>query len=230
MDEYLLKLVAPKPPSVLVIPTAAADAPDKAASNGVRHFERLGAQASALMVLDGSDANNKDLVDIIDDYTHVYFAGGSPDYLLNALKDSLLLRRLRHWNAQGGILAGSSAGAMVMGTYMRSPQKGSWVDGLDVCQGFAALPHHEESDPVEVSKSLKENLPGEAYVLGIDAQTCCLQSRCRLEGTGGGSGYRVPERPLAEVWVRRGAAPPLDKGRFVTDTGPNLVGGVPFLS
>ena len=186
MDEYLLKLVAPKPPSVLVIPTAAADAPDKAASNGVRHFERLGAQASALMVLDGSDANNKDLVDIIDDYTHVYFAGGSPDYLLNALKDSLLLRRLRHWNAQGGILAGSSAGAMVMGTYMRSPQKGSWVDGLDVCQGFAALPHHEERDPVEVSKGLKENLPGEAYVLGIDAQTCCLQSDAGWKVLGAG--------------------------------------------
>ena len=192
MDEYLLKLVAPKPPSVLVIPTAAVDAPDKAASNGVRHFERLGAQASALMVLDGSDANNSDLVDIIDDYTHVYFAGGSPDYLLNALKDSLLLRRLRHWNAQGGILAGSSAGAMVMGTYMRSPQKGCWVNGLDVCQGFAALPHHEERDPAEVSKSLEDNLPGEACVLGIDAQTCCLQldAGWKVLGAGQVTAYR----------------------------------------
>ena len=192
MDDYLLKMVAPKTASVLVIPTAAADAPAKAASNGVGHFARLGAQASMLMVLDGSDANSSDLVDIIDGYTHVYFAGGSPDYLLNALKDSLLLRRLRQWNARGGILAGSSAGAMVMGTYMRSPQKGFWVDGLDVCQGFAVLPHHEESDPAEVSKSLEENLPGETYVLGIDAQTCCLKSNAgwKVVGTGQVTMYR----------------------------------------
>ncbi len=176
MDASLLEMSAPKAPSVLVIPTAAHDAPAKAAANGVRHFTRLGAQASELMVLDSDDANDEGLAGRIGGSTHVYFTGGSPQRLLTVLRGSLLLRRLREWLAQGGIVAGSSAGAMVMGSFLRLPRDGSWRAALDLCPGIAVLPHHEGSDPTAVSKGLAETAPKGVRILGIDARTCCVES------------------------------------------------------
>ena len=163
-----------------------------AAANGVAHFSSLGARALKLMVLNAEDANVPELAVALEGFSHVYFSGGSPDYLLGVLKGSLLLERVLEWRREGGVLAGSSAGAMVMGEFMRSPKSGRWVVGLGVCPGIAVLPHHENRDPAEVSESLKGALPEGADVLGIDAQSCCLLKGDRWEvlGEGGVTLYR----------------------------------------
>ena len=193
MDRGLLELAASEQPSVLVVPTAAIEGrPDLAAANGVAHFSSLGARALKLMVLDSQDANVPELAVALEGFSHVYFSGGSPDYLLGVLKGSLLLERVLEWRREGGVLAGSSAGAMVMGEFMRSPRSGRWVEGLGLCPGVAVLPHHEGRDPVEVSESLKGALPEGIDVLGIDAQSCCLLKEDRWEvlGEGGVTLYR----------------------------------------
>ena len=196
MDTYLLEAVKPRPAMVLIIPTAAAaENPSKAASDGVRHFSRLSAQASELMVLDGAHANNEALCDAISQATHVYFTGGNPNHLLDVLRDSLLLQRLTVWLAGGGVLAGSSAGAMVMGSSMRRPGEGQWIHGLGLVEGVAVLPHHEGRDPASVAKGLKETAVRGLAVLGIDARTCCVGGRddWRVIGVGKVTLYRDGE-------------------------------------
>ena len=125
MDGRILVHTGRARPQVVVVPTAAVTAPEKAATNGIQHFSRLGADASALMVLDRRHANDEELTARVYWASVVYFTGGDPDYLLTTLWKSKLLSILQEQVNAGAILAGSSAGAMVMGSMMRQPS-GVW--------------------------------------------------------------------------------------------------------
>ena len=219
MDTALLELSGSDSPSVLVIPTAAAaeGRPDLAAANGVSYFKSLGARALPLMVVNAEEANVPELAVALEGFSHVYFSGGSPEFLLGVLKGSLLLEQVLEWRGEGGILAGSSAGAMVMGEYMRSPRSGRWVEGLGVCPGVGVLPHHEERDPGEVSASLEGTLPEGVNVLGIDAQSGCLFSDGGWEVLGEGNVTLYREGR----WSRYGPGE-----RFFTESPNGAAGGL----
>ena len=104
----------------------------------------------------------------------VYFTGGSPEHLLATLRDSRLLNTILEAVDNGAVLAGSSAGAMVLGSFMRRPRAGGWVEALGVVPGVAVLPHHERQDAREISQGLRAQAPAGLTVLGIDARTGCL--------------------------------------------------------
>lgn len=186
MDTAIMDATGADPARVLIIPTAAVTGPRKAASDGVRHFSRLGARASELMVLDGSQANDEDFVKVVSEASLIYFTGGSPDHLLATLKGSVLLKRLHEALTRGAVVGGSSAGAMVMGSAMRRPSSGGWVEGLDIAQGVAVLPHHERSDPDTVAGELARTVPPDLTVLGIDARTCCFGTPGNWKALGSG--------------------------------------------
>lgn len=154
------------------MPTAAANhSPSMAASNGASYFSGLGADASPLMVLDRADANDEGLLSPVDSAHVVYLAGGDPRHLLDTLRDSLLLEKLRGAIDRGAVVAGSSAGAMVLGSWMRYRE---WTDALGLVPDVAVLPHHERSKPDQVAGEMATSAPSGALVLGIDAKTCCL--------------------------------------------------------
>ena len=156
MDLEIMRASGQDPARVLIIPTAAVTGPAKAANDGVTHFRNLGADANQLMVLDKSQADDADFIRPSQEADVVYFTGGSPDHLLATLQDSRLLRSILAAVGTGAVLAGSSAGAMVMGSMMRRPGGGGWVDGLGIVPGVAVLPHHERSrDPVKSSLQLR---------------------------------------------------------------------------
>ena len=175
MDSSILAVTGKQEPEVLVVPTAATAHPEMAASNGTNHLTALGARAKELMVLDRKDANDLELVHQVYTADVVYFTGGNPDYLLATLRGSRLLAIIEERLATRMlVLAGSSAGAMVMGSSMRKPSSKVWVHGLGVVKNLAVLPHHEGSDPAMVSRGLRDTAPPGLVVLGIDAKTCCL--------------------------------------------------------
>ena len=172
MDREVLRATGAEQPRVLVVPTAAAhQGPTKAASNGVDYFSSLGARASPLMVLGPGDANDEGMVSTVDDTDVVYLTGGDPGHLLKTLRGSLLLQRLHDALGRGAILAGSSAGAMVLGSWMGI---GGWAEALGLLDGIAVLPHHEGSEPDQLASRLEVNAPTGTTVLGIDAKTCCF--------------------------------------------------------
>ena len=159
MDREIMQASGQSPARVLVIPTAAVTGPAKAANDGVTHFRMLGGDASQLMVLEREHADDPAMCQPSREAHVVYFTGGSPDHLLSTVKDSSLLTTLTESMAEGLVLAGSSAGAMVMGSMMRRPRSGGWVEGLGLVPGVAVMPHHENRDPAETSKELQEQGP-----------------------------------------------------------------------
>lgn len=200
MDTEIMAAAGRHPARVVVIPTAAAHAgPEKAARDGVTHFNNLGGQAQALLILDRGQADDAGLVAGIAAADLIYFTGGNPDHLLATLRDSRLLAEIAAAMARGAILAGSSAGAMVIGSLMRRPRAGEWIPGLGLAPGIAILPHHENSAPAAVSAQLQsqraDGLDGldRLIVLGLDAQTGVLghPGHWRVTGHGKVTEYRA---------------------------------------
>ena len=178
MDEAILAATGKQTPVTLIIPTAAASQrPDMAAQNGVRHFNTLGADAHPLMALDSKDAMDSGLASEVDSADLVYLTGGNPAHLLDSLTETTLLARIEAALDRGAVLAGSSAGAMVMGNWMRFRE---WRRALGIANGIATLPHHERSDPDSTLRELSASAPDELRaVLGVDG-------RCgALSGPGG---------------------------------------------
>ena len=186
MDVAIMRASGQDPARVVIVPTAAVTGPAKAANDGVTHFAKLGAAAEQLMVLEREQADDPKFANAVAGAGVIYFTGGSPDHLLTVLRDSRLLQSIRSALENGAVLAGSSAGAMVMGALMRRPRLGQGVDGLALTPGVAVLPHHERSDPEETSKQLQAQVPSDITVLGIDARTGCLgqSGSWRVVGSG----------------------------------------------
>lgn len=182
MDAELIAASGVERPRTLIIPTAAAlERPELAAANGARHFNALGADATPLMALNAQDANDAALTAAADSAHIIYLTGGNPAYLLEALIGSLLLTRMASALERGAVLAGSSAGAMALGQWMRF--RGQWSAALGVVPNVVALPHHERSDPDGILSELSGELPDGATALGIDGASGCIG--------GGAGGWRV---------------------------------------
>jgi cyanophycinase len=147
------------------------------------------------MVLEREHAEDADLIKGIEGAGVIYFTGGNPDHLLAAIRDSHLWSAILAAMERGTVLAGSSAGAMVMGSLMRRPRLGQWIEGLAVAPGIAVLPHHERSNPEETSRDLQGQVPPNTIVFGIDARTGCLGSpgNWRVVGSGKVTVYRGTE-------------------------------------
>ena len=186
MDEAILKETGKSSPVVLIVPTAAAfENPARAADNGVKYFAALGADARPTMVLNNCDAESAEFASEIQSADVVYLTGGSPTHLLESLKESAVLAAILKELERGAILAGSSAGAMVMGSWMRFRD---WRPALEIADGVASLPHHERYDPSAVSRELRERAPDDlTAVLGIDGRSGAISG---LEGwTALGAGH-----------------------------------------
>lgn len=192
MDREIMRASGQDPARVVVIPTAAVTGPAKAANDGVTHFGSLGGDAIQLMVLDRGQADDPGFVQPSGEAGVVYFTGGSPDHLLETLRDSQLLKSILAAVDNGAVLAGSSAGAMVLGSFMRRPRAGGWTEALGIVPGVAVLPHHERQDPEETSQGLRGQAPAGLTVLGIDARTGCLgqPGAWRVVGSGKVTVYR----------------------------------------
>lgn len=172
MDRVVLAATGVEDPRVVIVPTAAAEqGPSMAAANGVSYFERLGADASPLMVLSSADADEPKYVSRLDEADLVYLTGGDPSHLLEVLTGSALLDGLKRALRRGAVVAGSSAGAMVMGSWMGFRD---WRPALEVVPNIAVLPHHERSDPDTTAARLAGALPSGVAVLGVDVGTACL--------------------------------------------------------
>jgi cyanophycinase len=176
MDRALLASVARQPPRVVILPTAAArQGPALAAKNGERWFRRLGADARSLMVVSALEASDPKLLAALDDADLLYLTGGDPALLLDILQGSAFAEALRRRLRAGALLAGSSAGAMVLGAAMRYGAPG-WTPTLGLAPYVAVLPHHDGQPRAEwqtLRASLAQVAP-DATPLGIPTATACV--------------------------------------------------------
>lgn len=183
MDQGLLAL-AGRTPKVVIIPTAAArERPELAAQNGIQYFQKLGAKAEAAMVIDTATARDPTEIAKIRDADILYFTGGDPRYLLRTLRDSMAWKAVVEIWQNGRMVAGSSAGAMILGGKMWAPGAG-WEDGLGLVPSMALLPHHASLAINWDTLRMESSLPEGITLVGIDEATALVGPPWQVLGIG----------------------------------------------
>src|SRR2546427_229607 len=172
---------------VLVLPTAAAyEHPGRLVEQAAAWFDALGGRARGLMVLSRPDAEDEANVAAVRESAFTYMAGTSPMHLRSVLKDSALWQALEAaWDA-GGVLAASSAGAMVLCDPMVDPRGGAFTLGLGLVSPLALIPHHETWSEEKAKRTIAL-APKGLVLVGIDEQTALIRSPeggWRVEGAG----------------------------------------------
>jgi cyanophycinase len=160
---------------VLILPTAAAyEHPQRAVDTAVAWFAGFGATARGLMVLGRRDAEDEGNVAAVRGARFLYLGGGSPLHLRSVLKDSpLWVALVEAWN-DGAVLAGSSAGAMVLCDPMVDPRGGAFTLGLGLVNGLTVIPHANTWSHEKARRTF-ELAPAGCAVVGIDEQTAVVR-------------------------------------------------------
>ncbi len=184
-DRHLMARAPQQPARVIILPTAAGlEDTTPWADMGVAHFTRLGAHATHAHVIDSRSANDPAHAAAVRASNFVYLSGGSPGHLLESLQGTLVWDAIQAVYQDGGVLAGCSAGAMVLGGATRvrragappgppSPQTWEWATGLSLLPGIIVAPHFNRQTG-ERLRGLIESVPDAHVVLGVDEHTAAV--------------------------------------------------------
>ncbi len=195
-DKKAIELAGGPDAHISIIPTAAA--PDnnhaRAGNNGVRWFRGLGAtNVELLLLIDKASANDTSIAARLRQSRLIYMLGGFTGYLGETVKGSESERAMRDAYESGAVIAGSSAGAMVMCQYYFNPERGQVIEGLNFVPNTCVLPHHNTFGKRWASQ-LTRLLPN-TVLLGIDEQTGMIdeggvKTNWRVYGRGAVTIYR----------------------------------------
>jgi cyanophycinase len=172
---------------VVVLPTAAAyEHPQRAVDVASKWFASFGATASGLMVLSRRDAMEDAAVRTLRRARFIYLSGGSPMHLRSVLKDTPAWTALVDaWN-DGAVVAGSSAGGMVLGDPMVDPRGGALTLGLGLINHLAVLPHYDTWSEEKAHRTV-QLATGHLRIAAIDERTALIRrpdGTWRTEGVG----------------------------------------------
>lgn len=174
-DHRAIALAGGSAVPISIIPTAAA--PDnnarRAGNNGISWFRHLGAtHVESLPLIDKASANDPAIVASLGRSRLIYLLGGFTGYLGETLKNSASWQAMLSAYEGGAVIAGSSAGAMVLCQYYYDPGKRQLVEGLNLLPNTCVLPHHNTFGKNWVAQ-LSQLLP-QSTLLGIDERTGML--------------------------------------------------------
>ena len=156
---------------VRIIPTAAA--PDnnhqRAGNNGIRWFQSLGAKnVISVPLIDKVSANDESIAKSLREAKLIYMLGGFTGYLGETLKESSAWNATLEAYRNGAVVAGSSAGAMVMCEFYYDLNQGQVIEGLNLVSNSIVLPHHNTFGKSWASRLLEIV---QVNLIGIDEQT-----------------------------------------------------------
>jgi cyanophycinase len=161
---------------VLVLPTAAAyEHPQRSVDTARTWFQRFGAPVRGLMVVSRRDAEDPQMAEAVRDARFIYLGGGSPLHLRSVLKDSPVWTALVESWHHGAVVAGSSAGAMVLGDPMVDPRGGALTLGLGLVGQLAVLPHYDTWSEEKAHRTV-QLATGHLRIAAVDERTALIRS------------------------------------------------------
>ena len=171
-DRRAIELAGGLDAPIRIIPTAAA--PDnnhvRAGNNGVRWFKSLGAKdVDVTYVIDKPSAEDESIADVLRSARLIYLLGGFPRFTGETLADSRAWRAMLEAFENGAVLAGSSAGAMVLCEHYYDPQAGELLKGINLIPNACVLPHHNNFGRGWAAQLMKQ-IPA-ATLIGVDEGT-----------------------------------------------------------
>jgi cyanophycinase-like exopeptidase len=145
---------------------------------GIAQAKRLGVEPVIVPVNTRDDANTPALAEMIDGAGLIYLSGGDPNYLADALRGTLVWEAIEKTWRSGAALAGCSAGAMALGSWipsLRHPRKGS-SPGLGLLEHMGIVPHFDAFAARVPDLVTRFVLPDEGAisVYGVDEQTALI--------------------------------------------------------
>jgi cyanophycinase len=203
IDAGLLATIGRSRPRVAILPTASY--PDgeavftRWAAMGMSHFGELGAEVEAVLVRDRASADDPAAAQAIGEADLVYLSGGKPSFLLDVLDGSAVGRAIVEAHRRGAVLAGCSAGAMVLAGHAFdfrvriAPWPLRWRSGLGIVPGASVMPHYD-AWPEPFSALIALQAPRGSLVLGIDEETALV---------GRDGAWQVHGRSRVTVWRGR---------------------------
>lgn len=171
-DRAAIQLAGGPNASIRIIPTAAAPGNnhERAGRNGIDWFESLGVtDVTSLPIIDQASADDPALSAELSQAGLIYLLGGSPRYLAETLSGSRSWRSILSALQAGAVLAGSSAGAMVICDDYFDPGSSRVREGLKILERICIIPHHDTFGKTWASP-LTKLLP-KSVLAGIDEET-----------------------------------------------------------
>ncbi|MHB8779431.1 MAG: cyanophycinase [Anaerolineales bacterium] len=198
VDARAIELAGGLDTPICIIPTAAVpdDNHQRAGNHGIRWFRSLGVKnVFSVDVIDAASANDRSLAASIWTSRLIYLPGGFPRHLGETLANSVCWQAVLDVYQQGGVIAGSSAGAMVLCEHYYDPHEKKLLRGLNLIPNACVLPHHNEFGKAWAGP-LTGLLP-DATLIGIDEYTGTLKdmdSQWQVHGAGTVTLYRGGSR------------------------------------
>lgn len=195
VDRYLLDSLRlnGRKPRVVCLPTAAGRegnaSVERWSTLGVAHFEKLGAEARALPIIDRRTADDPQWESPLENADLIYFSGGDPGHLYETLHSS------RAWNAakraweRGAVYAGCSAGAMILARRIPRFRLAQTQPGFGILPVEFIIPHFDAIPAMfkPLAAGLRRQLREGDIMLGVDEETALvgsLRGEWRVMGRG----------------------------------------------
>ena len=202
VDRYLLESLDSngRAPRVVCLPTAAGREGDQSVDRwsrmGIAHFKKLGADVTALQIIDRASANDERYEPVLENADLIYFSGGDPGYLYETLKDTCAWRAAQRAWARGAVYAGCSAGAMILAHRMPSFRLAGTQEGFGLVPIQFIVPHFDAIPSIwkPVVFALQKQLKDGELMLGVDEDTALVGS---LRG-----GWMVRGQGRVQVFTR----------------------------
>lgn len=169
-----------------VVVTALAGTPGHdyrtATANGVRHFSELG--ASDVVGAPDVRESPEEALDVLRTARLLVLPGGSPGGLLEALRSSGVDELVAELSADGAVVMGASAGAMVLCAWVVLPDRGMRVvPGLGLVPDAVVVPHWS-GGRADWLAAVEAAVPPKATVLGVPEESGVLVAGPALTAVG----------------------------------------------
>jgi cyanophycinase len=189
-QDALLVAAAGTGPAYVLATAAARQHPELAVRNAQGWFERLGLEVDELLARTRTQAKDPDNAALARSGRFFYLVGGDPGLTVDTLVDTPLWDAIVEAWRGGAALAGSSAGAMAMGSwslvrgrYKGDPQRRRKT-ALGLVPGLAVAPHFEAFGHRWVDSAVASG--DDAVVLGIDERTAAVWNESGWRAMGAG--------------------------------------------
>src|SRR5829696_226842 len=216
---------------IAIIPTASDD-PQRSGEGYAELFRELGTQkADWLRIEQRPDANADEALSLLREATGIFITGGDQARLVELLVGTLVMECIRLRNADGVVVAGTSAGASILSTLMMAGGTGIGGDSngaaarkgmVDVVAGFGLLQdiiidqHFSQRGRMGRLLSVFAGTPG-LIGIGLDEDTAVLIDReGTLEALGSNMVTIVDGRNTVSDYFDR------QNGEVLTITGSSL--------
>ncbi len=186
VDRGILANIGSRRARVAIVPTAAGleDTPRSWIEKGAAHFAALGAEATGIMVLNRGDAEDPRHAAAIAGADWIYFSGGKPGYVVETLSGTAFWSAVVARHRAGAVLAGASAGAMMLGSHTfyfpdglggsAVPRRVAVREALGLLPGIFVAPHFD-AFPAERWRAWATVWPEGHRMLGIDEDTAIVE-------------------------------------------------------